>query len=241
MKTFIVSDSHIKKNKGETYVLFCKFLEKCFREKVDSIILLGDIFDFIYYDAREDYFVEFYQALEKLKLQGTKIYYLFGNHDFNFNFKKYSFIEASPFLNNFKIDFYNSFIFHGDGIDYRDYKYRILKKILRSHLFFFLYKFTPKKIIYYLSQKASSLSRKTSKKFFYSSDSRKSTYLEEAKKIFHKNKDLDLIIFAHTHEATSSSFVINGKIRFYINSGSFKYGNSYISIIDGFLKIEKFD
>lgn len=241
MKIYIVSDAHIKNNKEKTYFLFCDFLEKLILKKPDCLVLLGDIFDFLYFDSREVYYFKFYEALKRLNSCGTKIYYLFGNHDFNFKFKEYPFIKVEPKLMDFKIGEYNSYIYHGDGIDTSDYKYRFLKKILRSKLFYYIYTITPKKAIYYISEKVSSLSRNASKKIFYSKESRKSTYEKEALNLFNKNKEIDLIIFAHTHKAVLRSFEIASKKKYYVNTGSFKYDSSYVSIIDGFLKVEKID
>lgn len=241
MKIYLVSDAHIKNNKEKTYNLFCSFLKKLVLEKPDFLIFLGDIFDFLYVDSRESYYLDFYESLKQLNICGTKIYYLFGNHDFNIVFKKYNFINTAPYLRDFKVEQYNSFIFHGDGLDPNDYKYRFLKKILRSKFFYIIYITTPKVFFYYITEKISSLSRNTNKKLFYSEESRKSVYQNKALNYFNENKELDLIIFAHTHEAMLCSFEIDSKLRFYVNTGSFKYDKSYVSIIDGFFKIEKFD
>lgn len=237
MKIVIVSDAHIKSNQSKDYELFCDFIKSLFDKKIDTLILLGDIFDFLYSSPRESYYHKLYDLFDILHKNGTKIIYLYGNHDFNFSFNKYKFIKTVKELNNFKIDNYNSCIYHGDGLDNKDFRYKVLKTIIRSKLFYLIYKIFPKNFIYFLADYFSKKSRKYSKIF---NSSNEKAQINEAKIIFNKYKNINLVIFAHTHNPIIKKIDVNNITRTFVNTGSFMQAQSFVSINDGFLTINKF-
>lgn len=237
MRTIVVSDAHIKSNNSKDYRIFCNFIESLFDKKIDLLIMLGDIFDFLFIEPREIYYRNLYEHLKKLNSNGTRIIYLYGNHDFNFKFKKYNFIETASELIEFKIDEYKSYIYHGDGLDPKDYKYRILKKIVRSKPFYCFYKLFPKSFVYYLADLFSNWSRSLSKA--NNPENKKNLQKENALKFIELNTNINLVIFAHTHLVDLKE--LDNPKKVYLNTGSFMIDKTYISIFDGFLKLNKFE
>jgi UDP-2,3-diacylglucosamine pyrophosphatase LpxH len=233
MKTIIVSDVHIKSNISSNYYKFCHFIDYLYKIDFDCLILLGDIFDFLYCDAREKYFEKLYDALYKLNLRKIKIYYIYGNHDFNICFKKYSFIKTVDKIDNLKIYNYNSYIMHGDGLNKKEYKYFVLKKILRSNFFKLFYKLSPKKFFYKLAYFFSNISKHTN---FYNKKEVEKKYIQIAKNILNNNEKINLLVLAHIHIEIIYTF----KDKTYLNTGSFASDGSYVSIIDGLINFNKF-
>jgi len=231
MKTIIVSDVHIKDNKSYSYNKFCDFIYNLKDKNIDVLVLLGDIFDFLYQNPRETYYYKLYEFLKILHIKKTKIYYIYGNHDFNFIFNKFSFIKTYNKL-NLTIDKHKALAFHGDGLNKKDYKYLFLKKILRSTFINIVYKMVNENISIYLANLFSNFSRKTN---FKNNKLVADFYKNEAKNIL-SNNNISLLLLAHIHVPCIEFF----EKGVYVNSGSFSKDLSYVSIIDGLISIEKF-
>jgi UDP-2,3-diacylglucosamine hydrolase len=229
----IVSDVHLGSKKNYNYLRFLEFLEYVYTVKPSNFIILGDLFEFLYspkYIIRK--YKELFEKLYLIKKEGTKIYYLYGNHDFNFKIDGLTCVEK---LDNFKIQkFDKALIFHGDGLDPKDKNYRIFRSIVRSDFFSFITKFIPDALIYKGANLLSKMSRIMNNKrrkeiSFYT------PYREYALNLL-KNENYDLIIFAHTH----FSEIIEESGKFYVNSGSFAFFGDFIEINGNNIKISKF-
>mgnify|MGYP002839470700 CR=1 FL=1 len=108
-----------------------------------TLIIGGDFFDywFEYKNQIPSGYDSILNALKDLHNNNIKIHYIAGNHDFwDFgylsNHAGLEFYKGDLELNssNKKI-----LITHGDGILKSDVGYRVMKKIIRSKLFIFLY------------------------------------------------------------------------------------------------------
>ncbi len=80
----VYSDVHLREPADATTALFVQTLKAI--NNIDVVILLGDIFDFIY--AGHSFYwkrwAEVWNTLQHLKNKGTKLCFLEGNHDFGF-------------------------------------------------------------------------------------------------------------------------------------------------------------
>ena len=157
-----------------------------------SIFIMGDFFDY--------YFEKIFSLLKKIKSKGIEVYFIAGNHDFWIG-KKFESLTTKSFLNDQILIAGNKKIYvtHGDGILSWDKGYRLLKIILRSRIFRFLYSLLPKKIALNVAGKIS-YERKDSHKI----DNKKldkihSELIEYARSKW--NKGCDIVIMGHYHHS----------------------------------------
>jgi len=135
----IVADSHLaldnRKNAREQIDSFIALI-KNYQAKLDTLILLGDIFDFWYewkHVIPKNAYPVLY-LLNELKLKGVNIHYFAGNHDFKIQGFLENEIGMKIHMNEWKtkIDNKNYYFHHGDGMASYDVNYRKMKKVFRS-------------------------------------------------------------------------------------------------------------
>lgn len=88
----VVSDVHMRTPSDERTKCFVEFLERVGTGfKCDTLILLGDIFDF--FNARQRFYFELWKdvllRLRGLKEKGVRVYFVEGNHDYGFEHSPY--------------------------------------------------------------------------------------------------------------------------------------------------------
>ena len=127
-------------------------------ENNGSIFIMGDFFDyyFEYKKNNPDNFEDIFLILDQIKKRGFEIYFMAGNHDYWIGDKFRSYTTKS-FLTDQTISVGSKKIYvtHGDGILSWDKGYRILKIILRSKIFNFLYSILPKSVALKIAEKIS--------------------------------------------------------------------------------------
>ncbi len=91
IKSFVViSDVHLREPQDDNYKIFINYLDKIkqehFNNRLDAIIFLGDIFDFI--TVSKKFFIKLWSEafirIKELKNLGIKTIFIEGNHDFGF-------------------------------------------------------------------------------------------------------------------------------------------------------------
>ena len=167
-----------------------------------SIFIMGDFFDyyFEYNKNNPNYFEKIFLLLEKIKSKGIEIYFIAGNHDFWIG-KEFESLTTKSFLNDQILFAGNKRIYvtHGDGILSWDKGYRLLKIILRSKIFRFLYSLLPKSIALKVAEKIS-YERKDSHKIDNNKlDKIHSELVEYARSKW--NKGCDIVIMGHYHHS----------------------------------------
>tara|TARA_B100000927_G_scaffold99858_1_gene80779 strand:+ start:6733 stop:7464 length:732 start_codon:yes stop_codon:yes gene_type:complete len=167
-----------------------------------SIFIMGDFFDyyFEYKNNNPNYFKKIFSLLKNIKNKGIEVYFIAGNHDFWIG-KEFESIITKSFLRDqvLSVGEKKIYVTHGDGILSWDKGYRLLKLILRSKIFRFLYSFLPKSIALKIAEKIS-YERKDSHKI----DSNKldkihSELIEYARSKW--NKGCDIVIMGHYHHS----------------------------------------
>lgn len=230
-KVFFISDLHIGSKTDPVYERFLSFLDQIKKEKPSMLFILGDLFEFLYGDGLyvSKKYSDLFFKLKELSGAGTKIYYLYGNHDFNFKLP-FNFIETVPVLDKVKIGQMSCFLFHGDGLDPKDSKYRFLKYIVRGKLFNTVSKLLPSIVLYKLAHMSSIISRNTGSSKILNKN-RFLSYREYALEKL-SNTDLDIVVMGHTHVAELSSIKNKkGKNKYYMNTGFFGKNGTY-GVID---------
>ncbi len=239
-KVFFVSDVHISGPNDPRYKRFLSFVDYVIEQNADSLIILGDLFEFFY--GSSSYIEKTYPALfkvfKKLDDAGIEIYYLYGNHDFNFKLSK-SYILSGPNLVTVVGEKDALFAFHGDGLDPSDYQYRFLKYILRSKIFKFVSYAIPQAVLYRIAGFFSGVSRKTNhnKKVL---GGRERFYRESAEKNILDKGSFKYCVFAHTHVPQLCTYNNGGKTSYYINPGFFGEDSTYAVIDRGSVYIGVF-
>ncbi|MCX6112396.1 MAG: UDP-2,3-diacylglucosamine diphosphatase [Proteobacteria bacterium] len=240
-KVFFVSDAHISSTKDMAYKRFLSFIEYVKKESATDLFILGDLFEFLH--GHGGYVIKKYQklfdGLKALSLAGTKIYYLYGNHDFDFKLP-FDFIRSSASFNNIEVDGINCMVFHGDGLDPHDTKYRFLKSIIRGSFFKFIVKFIPDFILYRIAGLFSAISKNSGSSKMVN-ENRFLYYRDYAlKKLSYT--DLNIVVFGHTHVPDLSRINLkNGKFKYYINTGHFGRNGTYGILDNDFVYIGVFN
>lgn len=90
----VVSDVHLRHPDEERTTLFCKFLDEL--PQCDTLVLLGDIFDFI--NVRQYFYYKYwnsvFSALRRVRSKGVKVVFIEGNHDYGFQFDPHPEVRA---------------------------------------------------------------------------------------------------------------------------------------------------
>ena len=175
-----------------------------------SIFIMGDFFDYYFEYNRNNpnYFERIFSLLEKIKTKGIEVYFIAGNHDFWIG-KKFQSVITKSFLSDQILSEGNKRIYvtHGDGILSWDKGYRLLKFILRSNIFRFLYSLLPKNIALKVANRIS-YERKDSHKI--NNDKLEKIHSELIQYSRSKwNKGCDIVIMGHYHH--SFNFTENQK------------------------------
>ena len=171
-----------------------------------SIFIMGDFFDYYFEYNRNNpnYFERIFSLLEKIKTKGIEVYFIAGNHDFWIG-KKFQSVITKSFLSDQILSEGNKRIYvtHGDGILSWDKGYRLLKFILRSKIFRFLYSLLPKNIALKVANKIS-YERKDSHKI--NNDKLEKIHSELIQYSRTKwDKGCDIVIMGHYHHSFNFS------------------------------------
>ena len=171
-----------------------------------SIFIMGDFFDYYFEYNRNNpnYFERIFSLLEKIKTKGIEVYFIAGNHDFWIG-KKFQSVITKSFLSDQILCEGNKRIYvtHGDGILSWDKGYRLLKFILRSKIFRFLYSLLPKNIALKVANRIS-YERKDSHKI--NNDKLEKIHSELIQYSRTKwDKGCDIVIMGHYHHSFNFS------------------------------------
>ncbi len=130
---------------------------------MQHLVILGDLFDFWfeYRDLVPKRNLDILFRLREFAERGVKISYVCGNHDFwigdfmtdQMGFEIY---RDQMELDN---DGQKVLVIHGDGVAPSDWKYRILKRVLRNRINIALYKLLPPGLAYGVARRVSHDSR----------------------------------------------------------------------------------
>jgi UDP-2,3-diacylglucosamine hydrolase len=157
MKTplYFISDIHLKlrtspeeKNRRESLY---RLLDQV-RLTGGTCFFVGDLFDFYfeYPDLVPKSYTDFYQKAKDMKKDGVELHYILGNHDYWVQEFMTHEIMDQVYFDDAIIDVNGKkfFLTHGDGLLSWDYGYRLLKKMIRSKFFIWLFRWLHPTIAY---------------------------------------------------------------------------------------------
>jgi UDP-2,3-diacylglucosamine hydrolase len=166
MATYFVSDFHFgeadSRQESRKYDRFCSFLAQR-QSDIEHLVILGDLFDFWfeYHHLLPKHHLPILFGLRDLVRGGVRVSYVCGNHDFWMGDFMEMELGIKLIRDRLVIETPEGKILalHGDGIAPSDWKYRILKSILRNRVNIALYRLLPPGLAYSLALGVSRRSR----------------------------------------------------------------------------------
>ena len=164
---YLISDVHLILRDNKTERTRRQRLFRFFdmiRETGGALFIVGDLFDFWFEYRRvipKGYF-DVISQLYLLRNSGVDIHFILGNHDYwtgDF-FGKYLGIHVYKEAADVEIAGCRVHLTHGDGLLPSDRGYRLMRRLLRSRLTIFLYRWFHPDLGIALAQSTSRLSRK---------------------------------------------------------------------------------
>ena len=165
MKTplYFISDIHLKLQTNPEEINRREKLYRLLnliRETGGTCFFVGDLFDFYfeYPNLIPKAYSDFYQKVFEMKKDGVEIHFMVGNHDYWVE----GFITDELMDNVYfedttlKINGKKFYITHGDGLLSWDHGYRLLKKVIRSKIFIWMFRWFHPTLAYKI---ANSISR----------------------------------------------------------------------------------
>ena len=167
-----------------------------------SIFIMGDFFDyyFEYNINNPNYFEEVFSLIKNIRAKGIEVYFIAGNHDFWIG-KEFQSVITKSFITDqiLSVGGKKIYVTHGDGILSWDKSYRILKFILRSNIFRFLYSLLPKSFALNVAKRIS-YERKDSHKVNHKKLERIHSELIQFSRS-KWNEGCDIVIMGHYHHS----------------------------------------
>lgn len=236
---YFISDLHL----GARYpgldpgreALVLRFLE----EKASAgshLFILGDLFEF-WMEYRRFVPKEHFRilaALENLARNKVEVHYLSGNHDFNLGpfFREQMGLRVHTDEIRMELQGKRILMLHGDGLAPSDWKYRIMKKVLRHPLSNRCFKLLHPDFGMGLALATSKASRDQ-----HQNRPRKMDEYESAGRALLAEGGLDMLIHGHTHAAFVKAFPEG----VYVNSGEWLTRMEYAAMEGGECRIERFE
>lgn len=228
-KTFFISDLHLSNSSPETIDLFSKFIDYAINQNIDNLYILGDFFN--YWTGNDilnkknitnnNWLSNIITALNKLKNNNTKIYFLPGNRDFLINkttanilgFELISEDEKIINLNN-----HNLLILHGDTLCTKDKNYQRFRKLSRSKIIKFLYLLLPYTLRQKLAKNIRQKSQDYNKKYNKNNNNKNNPDIfdvvnSEVQNLF-KKYNTNIMIHGHTHKPKIHQYNNNNNNRY---------------------------
>ena len=236
MKTkpaYIVSDIHLGAVPAETERAFRRFLDHA-AEHAGSLLINGDLFDF-WFEYGSVILREHFRVVAKLAdvvESGLPVWFVGGNHD----------AWAGSFLRDevgveilegpvrVELGGRRALVAHGDGVGAGDYKYRALKRVIRSRGAVTAFRSLHPDLGRRISRLASTTEHKAETGDQHSKG-RAAFIRGWAEEQLAAMPDVELVVAGHAHVPTVVEVSAG---RFYVNSGDWIHGRSYVTLpVDG--------
>ena len=231
MKAIFLSDAHLKSKKDASYNFLLNFFD-LFKGGIDHLFIAGDFFDFWFYGKRGIYpdFKVIIDKLIELKSSGIHIHLCEGNHDFFLKefFSDIHGMEVFPEWGIINLDGISMLVSHGDTIDTTNTRYLLLRKILRSRIFYRMQENIPSVILWKIARIASKISNEHLGNSLNGLTEKMNAFTIEKFK-----EGLDAVILGHCHKPIIKQYVIGGRMKTFVILGDWIRHYSYLLYEDG--------
>ncbi|MBD0332704.1 MAG: UDP-2,3-diacylglucosamine diphosphatase [Chitinophagaceae bacterium] len=247
-KIYFLSDFHLGAPDATTSLQREKKIVQFLDEiKHDAFIIffVGDMFDF-WYEYKKVVprgHVRLLGKIAELTDAGISAHFFVGNHDMWMKDYFQRELNMSVYFDHEEFDFNSKkfFIAHGDGLGPNDYKYKLIKKILRNPVCQWLFGIFPPYLgmglANYLSRKSRATTGSVEEEFL---GEEKEWLIIYSKDIL-KKQNIDYFIFGHRHLPIDYRLAYNplspgrgngGEVSRYINLGDWIHYCTY-AVFDG--------
>lgn len=241
MKIVAISDVHVKKPHDEADKLLLSFLNHSEVQSSDYIVFLGDIFDLMC-GPHEEYaesYSHLFNLIEELHSKNKKIFFFEGNHDLHLErlfekvwAKKVMTISQKPIIE--EIDGKKYYFSHGDEHEVDNLSYHRYMKIVRSNpLKFVANHLMPYKVLKFIGERASKMSRKRGSRSF-DADLVRETFRQGVKQT--TEGKFDFVLGGHSH--VQDQYKIPGSEGTYLNNGYALHTRTFILIENHLTRFE---
>jgi len=237
MAVYFLSDFHLGGSEPAQETrklgLFEEFIAR-HRDDLEHLVLLGDLFDF-WFEYRHlipKRNLQLLFLLRDLLASGVPITYVTGNHDHwigDFLSTELG-IEVVGDRLELETPAGKILAMHGDGLARSDWKYRLLKKVLRNRVCIALYKLLPPSLAYWLAHGAARSSRN------HTAKRPREQFLEEYREFGREvlRGDYFAFICGHTHHPE----MLRIGERYFLNSGDWLGHFTYVRYADGEFQLQ---
>ncbi|MBI5970678.1 MAG: UDP-2,3-diacylglucosamine diphosphatase [Deltaproteobacteria bacterium] len=235
MKTAVVADAHLKGLTDPNQASLVKLLDGFIANKLDAIIILGDLFDFWrgFNQVVYHHYEPVLAALLRLKASGVKIIYFEGNHDFNMGgfFTGTLGAEVHKASCEMEIDGKIIFCAHGDLIA-GGLAHKVWKGFVTGWLCGLLVRLAGPE----LTWKAAAMLSKKSRDYGGKKPRVESVLRGCAKRMI--GKGADAVLLGHSHAAGVTKIEAEGRKGVYANPGSWAGDKTYLVHENGEFRVE---
>jgi UDP-2,3-diacylglucosamine hydrolase len=237
-KAVFLSDAHLRNQVDEGYHRIMKFLDFS-GDHIDDLYILGDLFDFWFCRDNHIYpgFKTVIEKLVNLKKRGMRIHLFEGNHDFFLGdyFTTTHGITVFTESAYIALDGRSILISHGDTVDRTNRKYLLLRKLLRSGLFYRIQRCIPPSVLWKIARASSTVS----KELTIESETIIAKKMEEfALNKFHEG--IDAVILGHCHIPLLKEYEIGGRRKTFVTLGDWIKHYTYLCYEDGHFTLSQF-
>jgi len=232
MKTVVLSDVHLDVGDGgrerrTDFVAFLRNLDPA----VARLIILGDLFDF-WFEYEHVIFSGYFEvlrALAELRDRGVELHLVCGNHDFwagRFLSQDLRFsVYRDPVLMDFGAR--RVLFVHGDGLNKRDWGYRVYKRIARARPVIWVFRRLHPDRAMGIARWVSRNSRRMSEVKDPAKGSEARALRAFAQETLRRG-EADVIICGHAHAPAYEEFPAPSGTGLYINCGDWMYHRAYV-------------
>lgn len=252
MRAIFLSDIHLRSRRDRGYEDLMNFLGLISGERVDSagtvssqrlvvdcLFIAGDFFDF-WFCKKDHIYPEFVEVVERLvaiQAAGVQVNLCEGNHDFYLG----DYFSKSLGMNVFtdwavlNLDDQKVLLSHGDTIDRKNRKYLLLRKVLRSSLFYRLQRRLPLSLLWKLARISSSMSKELTIASQEALVGKMQAFsLEKLQDGF------DAVILGHCHRPLLREYAMGGRNKIIATLGDWGEHHSYLYYQDGHFALSSY-
>jgi UDP-2,3-diacylglucosamine hydrolase len=234
-KILFICDAHLGSgtNEEEKNRLLTDFLNGLSSERVSTLYILGDLFDFWfeYESVILSRHFTFLTALAGAVRRGVSIHLIVGNHDYWAG----GFLRDTIGLNisydpiEIDLDGNHIYICHGDGLNPYDRGYLLLKALIRNRVVLWLVRWIHPDLLQRFARRFSRFSRQSVSVAgkLREDDGIKRFALQKLR------EGADVVIAGHSHMPHDEAHAINGKTRYYYNVGDMQEHFSFLEYSGG--------
>lgn len=232
MKTLVFADVHLKGYGEDAATLneFVAFLRGIDPEEFSRVVMLGDLFDF-WFEYRHVIFAEYFEvlrALADLRDAGVELHLVCGNHDFwagRFLREELG-IHVHP--DRFLLDAHDKRVLfvHGDGVNPRDWSYRLYKRFARWPIVVGLFRMLHPDFAMTVARRVSRASRRRFDEHFDNEPEIRAVR-EHGRRCIERG-EADIVISGHTHAVDDVTWDMEGRTGRYLNTGDWMIRRCYL-------------